>query len=177
MLAKLFGTSVDYLINGGFDGITVAGNIILDKVKIIEKFPKQGMLVSILSESSAVGGCVPNTAINLAKIDPSIPVSACGLVGDDEAGRYVTMQMQKYGINTSRIKTAVDLPTGYDDVMTAADTGARTFFSTAVQTAFSRRRISTLTPLIARSSISDIFCFWISLTGKTPITARRWRSC
>lgn len=128
MLAKLFGTSVDYLINGGFDGITVAGNIILDKVKIIEKFPKQGMLVSILSESSAVGGCVPNTAIDLAKIDPSIPVSACGLVGDDEAGRYVTMQMQKYGINTSRIKTAVDLPTGYDDVMTAADTGARTFF-------------------------------------------------
>lgn len=86
------------------------------------------MLVSILSESSAVGGCVPNTAIDLAKIDPSIPVSACGLVGDDEAGRYVTMQMQKYGINTSRIRTAVDLPTGYDDVMTAADTGARTFF-------------------------------------------------
>lgn len=127
-LAKIFGTTVDYLINGGGNGVTIAGNILIDNVKIIEKFPEQGMLAIILSESPAVGGCVPNTAIDLAKIDPSVPVSACGLVGDDEAGRYVTMQMQKYGINTSRIKLTTSVPTGHSDVMTAMDTGARTFF-------------------------------------------------
>ncbi len=109
-------------------GIIFAGNVLTDHIKIITDFPKEGMLTNILSTSASVGGCVPNTAINLAKIDKTIPISACGLVGDDEDGRFVVSKLQEYGINTKGIKVDAYAETSYSDVMSVESTGARTFF-------------------------------------------------
>ena len=99
-IAKIFGVSVDYLMTGERKGIAVAGNILTDNVKTVNDYPKQGMLANILSVSRSVGGCVPNTAIDIAKIDRSIPLYALGKIGDDEHGRYVISKLQKYGIDT-----------------------------------------------------------------------------
>ena len=128
-LARIFDVSVDYIMNSGEDnGIMIAGNILTDNVKIIDSYPKETMLSNISSTSVAVGGCVPNTAIDIAKIDDTIRISACGLVGDDAGGRYVVEQMKKHGINTSAVKVTADAPTSYSDVMSVASTGIRTFF-------------------------------------------------
>lgn len=127
-LAKIFGVSVDYIMSSGEDGIALAGNILTDNVKIIDQYPKETMLSNISSSSVAVGGCVPNTAIDIAKIDDSIRISVCGMVGDDENGKYVTEQMRRYGINTSAVKVTSDAPTSYSDVMSVESTGIRTFF-------------------------------------------------
>ena len=43
-IAALFGVSVDYLLTGERNGITVAGSIIVDSVKNISTFPEKGML-------------------------------------------------------------------------------------------------------------------------------------
>ena len=86
-LAEIFGVTVDYLITGKRRGIILAGNILADIVKRIDCYPKMGMLSNVLSVSRAVGGCVPNVGIDLAKIDRSIPITAMGRVGDDEYGR------------------------------------------------------------------------------------------
>lgn len=99
-IAKIFGVSVDYLMTGKRKGIAVAGNILTDDVKTVNDYPKQGMLANILSVSRSVGGCVPNTAIDIAKIDRSVPLYALGKIGDDEHGRYVISKLQKYGIDT-----------------------------------------------------------------------------
>ena len=127
-LADLFGVSLDTLIRGEKSGIAVAGNILTDEVKVIESFPEKGMLVNITAMSRAVGGSVPNTLISLAKIDPTIPLSALGKRGDDEGGRYVEGEMQTCGVDTSGVLVDPTIPTGFSDVMTLRDTGERTFF-------------------------------------------------
>lgn len=126
-LASVLGVAVDYLLTGSRKGITVAGNIITDIVKTIDCYPKAGMLTRITSIKQAVGGCAPNTAIDLAKIDSSLPVSVIGKIGDDEYGRFIVSQMSYYGIDCSRISVSSQLPTSFSDVMSQAS-GERTFF-------------------------------------------------
>ncbi|MBQ8415424.1 MAG: helix-turn-helix domain-containing protein, partial [Clostridia bacterium] len=102
-LARVLGTTVDSLIMGDRAGIAVVGNVLTDTVKQVDSYPEKGMLSNIRSLSTAVGGCVPNTAIDLAKIDRNLRVSALGKVGQDEGGRYVVGEMQRHGIDVSGI--------------------------------------------------------------------------
>ncbi len=110
------------------NGIAIAGNIITDIVKVIDSYPERTMLSNISSVAKAVGGCVPNTAINLAKMDSTIPIWALGKVGEDENGVLVVHTMKQYGIHTEGIKTDPYLPTSFSDVMTESTGGVRTFF-------------------------------------------------
>lgn len=126
-LAELFGVSVDYLMIGEEKGITIAGNIILDIVKSIESYPSVGMLSNISDINYSMGGCAPNTAVNLAKIDRRIPITVMGKVGTDENGRFIVSQIQKYGINVSKISYTSTAPTSFCDVM-SVPSGERTFF-------------------------------------------------
>ena len=72
-------------------------------VKTIYFNPKEGMLANITDMTRAVGGCVSNTAIDLAKIDYRIPVSVLGRVGMDENGRFIVSELQKYGISVDKL--------------------------------------------------------------------------
>jgi len=126
-IAEFFGVSIDYLLLGEKKGITIAGNMIMDVVKNIEQYPTIGMLVSIGDVSRAVGGCAPNTSINLAKIDRRVPISVIGKVGTDENGRYIVSELQKNGINVSRVSYSSTTPTSFCDVM-SIPSGERTFF-------------------------------------------------
>ncbi len=108
-------------------GIGIAGNILVDTVKSIDYYPEIGMLASILSQSRGVGGCVPNTAINLAKLDSSVPIYAAGLVGNDDNGKYVISRLEDFGIDTRAVNITDNAPTSYSDVMSVSG-GERTFF-------------------------------------------------
>ena len=127
-LARFFGVSVDRLLRDNRNGIAIAGNILADQVKLIDSYPERQMLSNIRSVSRAVGGCVPNTAINLAKMDRSIPISAIGKVGRDESGDFVLREMRAYGIDTDQVLISDRTPTSFSDVMTLQSTGERTFF-------------------------------------------------
>ncbi len=109
-------------------GIALVGNILTDNVKMIETYPTKGMLATITGENLAVGGCVPNSGIDLAKLDKNLKVYAYGKVGDDYKGEYVVKQMQKVGIDVSGVIVSKTAPTSYSDVMTVEATGERTFF-------------------------------------------------
>ena len=126
-IASLFGVTVDFLLRGEKKGIAIAGNLLLDIVKNIEKYPEIGMLAQINDVSYAVGGCVPNVGIDLSRIDPTLPISAIGKIGTDENGRFVLSQLQKNGINVSKVAFSKDAPTGFSDVM-SVPSGERTFF-------------------------------------------------
>ena len=127
-IAKILDTTVDDLLLGEKYGITVAGNILTDNVKLINDYPSKGMLSTIYSSSRAVGGCVPNTAIDLAVIDRNLSIDVLGKVGNDESGRFLISEMQKYGINTNGVVMSTDHSTGYSDVMSIRSSGERTFF-------------------------------------------------
>lgn len=109
-------------------GIAFVGNVLVDTVKNIDVYPEMGMLTNIKSLSQAVGGAVPNTAIDLATIDPTIPISAIGKVGRDQHGEFVIGEMKKRGINTNGVVFSDTASTSFTDVMNLIGSGERTFF-------------------------------------------------
>lgn len=108
-------------------GIAVAGSIIVDKLNQISAYPKEGELAQIRSTSLAVGGCVPNVAIDLKKIDCQIPVYAIGATGCDEEGEYVRKTLQENGVDTAYIGVNEER-TSFTEVM-SVNGGQRTFFN------------------------------------------------
>jgi sugar/nucleoside kinase (ribokinase family) len=110
------------------NGFVLGGNLIVDLVKIIEAYPQEGTLVSILQLDRGVGGCPTNNALNLKILDPDLPVAVVGCVGDDEYGRYVRDVLARHAVDIQGIVVSPHKPTSYTDVMTVTQTGNRTFF-------------------------------------------------
>ena len=108
--------------------VAVAGNILLDIVKLIDVWPEKGMLVNIQEEQRAVGGCVCNTAIDLKVLAPEIDVIAYGRVGEDDYGKWVLSCMETKGLDVKNVVKTSTQSTSYTDVMTVQATGERTFF-------------------------------------------------
>lgn len=130
-LAEVLGVSIDYLFTGEEKGIAIAGNIIVDIVNMIDHYPEKNMLANVLSTEIAVGGCVCNTIIDIARMDSEIPLTAIGRVGNDENGKLVVSQMRNCGIDVSFIKTDNSINTAATHVMTEVKSGERTFFHSA----------------------------------------------
>ncbi len=108
-------------------GITFVGNIITDVVKTVDCYPEIGLLANIKDVKRAVGGAVPNTAINLRKIDGKIPLSAIGKIGNDDGGSYIMEKFKEFNIDASKVVVSEDKPTSFSDVI-SLPTGERTFF-------------------------------------------------
>lgn len=128
MISKLLGVSIDDLLVDKKSGITVAGNMILDVVKSIDKYPEQGMLAYISSSKRAIGGCAPNTATDLAVMDSTLPVAVMGRIGDDEYGRFLVDKLRAKGVDVSDVIVSSTSDTSFTDVM-SLPTGERTFFN------------------------------------------------
>jgi len=109
-------------------GIAAAGNWILDITKMIDVFPAQDTLANILSKSTNNGGAPYNILKDLARLKAPFPLSAIGLVGQDEAGQHIIKDCQSHQIDTTQLVSIPDVGTSYTDVMLVKDTGRRTFF-------------------------------------------------
>ena len=70
-------------------GIAVFGSVLVDKINVLEKFPSEGQLTKISELEVALGGLVPNVAIDLKRISKDLPVIAGGRVGADSEGELV----------------------------------------------------------------------------------------
>ncbi len=110
------------------NGILCGGNWIIDHVKMIDTFPAQDALASILDQSKGTGGAAYNVLIDLSKLKAPFPLSGVGLVGDDDDGKTIRGDCERFGIDASQLRTTADAPTSFTDVMTVRSTGRRTFF-------------------------------------------------
>ncbi len=109
-------------------GIAGSGLFVIDHVKMVNTWPEQGMLSIILEERRANGGCAYNVLKDLALLKSDIPLTAIGLVGDDEDGRYILNDLNSLNINTEMMNVLKNVSTPYTDVITVKETGVRTFF-------------------------------------------------
>jgi sugar/nucleoside kinase (ribokinase family) len=109
-------------------GILAAGNFIVDHVKVIDAFPEQDTLANILEEFESNGGGPYNVLKDLAAMGVDYPLLACGVVGDDEKGRWILKDCAAHHINTEQLHVSSLRPTSYTDAMTVRDSGRRTFF-------------------------------------------------
>ena len=110
------------------NGILAGGNWIVDAVKIIDTWPQQDALANILSTARGTGGSPFNVLVDLALLGVDFPLSAAGLVGEDENGRWIVEQCEQHAIDTAALLRTDAAPTSYTDVMTVRTNGRRTFF-------------------------------------------------
>lgn len=109
-------------------GILVAGNWIIDHVKVIDTYPEENKLANILAEYSSNGGSAFNVLKALYKLGVKWPLSGIGLIGDDERGDMIIAECEKMGINSDQIYRTDQAKTSYTDVMSVRSSGKRTFF-------------------------------------------------
>lgn len=109
-------------------GIAVAGSVILDKINEISAYPAAGQLTQISGLSKAIGGCVPNVALDLKKICPHLPIRAIGKIGEDAEGEYVLQVLSEGSVDTTGLVKAAGQATSFTDVMSIPG-GQRTFFT------------------------------------------------
>ena len=109
-------------------GIAIAGNMIVDMLYPTNGLPRPGELVTITGNMSrATGGCLCNDIIDLATLDPALPLTALGRVGDDEAGDYVLEKLRAYpNIDLRQVKRGGT--TSYTLVMDDKINKQRSFF-------------------------------------------------
>lgn len=110
-------------------GIAIAGSILVDKINEISAYPSAGELTKIISLQKAVGGCVPNVAIDIKRMCPDLTVKAVGRVGADEEGEYVKTVLSDFGVETADVIVAEE-KTSFTEVMSVTS-GQRTFFTYA----------------------------------------------
>lgn len=107
--------------------IIMAGNMLIDIIYEIDRYPQKGMLSSILQTAYCVGGAVSNTGIDLKRLDQSLSIQAIGKIGDDEYGRRLLQIYQQNGLDCSNIMVDATTDTSFTCVM--AEKGKeRTFF-------------------------------------------------
>lgn len=110
-------------------GIAVAGNMIVDQMYPVTGYPSLGELSTIFGQlSRSVGGLLCNDIIDLAKLDPELPLVAMGRIGEDESGEYVMSKLRPYpNIDLQHIvKSGV---TAFTLVIEDQITKQRTFFT------------------------------------------------
>jgi len=109
-------------------GVLAAGNWIADTAKIIDAWPAQDTLCSILAEQTCNGGGAYNILVDLAELGAPFPLEGAGCIGADAAGEAIRADCRRRGIGTTALHTHPQAPTSYTDVMTVQSTGRRTFF-------------------------------------------------
>lgn len=109
-------------------GIAVAGSVLVDKINEIKAYPQSGELTQIVNLEKAVGGCVPNVALDLKKICPDMDIQAIGKIGDDEEGTYVSEVLSQGGVDVSGFVVDKTDKTSFTEVMSVIN-GQRTFFT------------------------------------------------
>ncbi len=115
-------------MNQSRHGILAAGNFIVDQVKIIDAYPQEDMLATILDQSQSNGGGPYNVLKNLSAMKAGFPLAACGVIGTDPHGQWIHDDCLKHNIDVTQLHRSNEYATSYTDAMTVQSTGRRTFF-------------------------------------------------
>jgi sugar/nucleoside kinase (ribokinase family) len=109
-------------------GVLAGGNWIIDHVKMVDAWPSQDTLVTIIAQSDGNGGCPYNVLKNLSRLHCGFPLECAGLLGRDADGETILRDCREHGIDVSGLQQTDAAPTSYTDVMTVSNSGRRTFF-------------------------------------------------
>ncbi len=110
----------------GKKGITVAGSLIADNFYITDTYPDIGRLTNIRDVMRGVGGS-GNLVLDLAKLDPLLPIKVSAVVGEDANGTFVKETLDQYeNVDVRNIVQEGD--SSMTMVIEPTDSKQRTFF-------------------------------------------------
>ena len=107
-------------------GVLTAGSWIIDLNKTIARWPAEDTSNHYLSVERQGGGSACNMAIDLKRLDPSLPVATMGLVGDDDDGRFLLSECEAFAIEHAGLVARPGATTPFADCFNSLASGRRT---------------------------------------------------
>ena len=112
----------------GRRGVLSAGTWCVDLNKTIPTWPVEDTMTYIEEFERQNGGSGSNMAIDLKRLDPSLPVEAMGVIGDDDDGRFLLGRCEAFGIDSAGLATLPGGSTPFADCFNSLESGRRTHF-------------------------------------------------
>jgi len=109
-------------------GFICAGCWTVDRIKCVDRWPAEEELARIVQVERRGGGSAHNVAIDMRKLDPSMPVATIAMLGNDDDGDFLRQRAQAHQVDAAQLHGTDQRATAYTDVMTVESTGKRTFF-------------------------------------------------
>ncbi|MEP1208045.1 MAG: carbohydrate kinase family protein [Rhizobiaceae bacterium] len=108
------------------NGIVTGGTWCADHNRLVDRWPQEESLVKIVSEEIRGGGSACNFAIDIKRLDPNLPVTTIGLVGDDSDGKALLQQASNEGIIHDKLAVVPGHRTTFTDAYTSQESTRRT---------------------------------------------------
>ena len=112
----------------GRRGVLSAGTWCVDLNKTISAWPVEDTMTYIVEFDRQNGGSGSNMAIDLKRLDPSLPVEAMGVIGDDDDGRFLLGRCEAFGIDSGGLAALPGGATPVADCFNSLESGRRTHF-------------------------------------------------
>jgi sugar/nucleoside kinase (ribokinase family) len=109
-------------------GVLSAGTFCVDFNKSIARWPEEDTSNEVLTIERQGGGSGFNMALDLKRLDPSFPVEAMGVVGDDDLGRFLFHECDAHGVDRAALMALKGGATMSVDAFNVASNGRRTHF-------------------------------------------------
>lgn len=108
-------------------GIIVSGSASVDRVMTVDHYPEEGILVDIGEAAVSTGGGLCNVLMDIAKLNPAIPLFAVGVIGQGELGdrTYAALQRAKHADLSGVVRAG---RASYTDVYESIESRQRTLF-------------------------------------------------
>jgi len=110
-------------------GILTGGTWCIDRNILLDNWPSVNGRADILRADMSGGGSGCNMAIDMRKLDPSLPVATIAVVGDDMEGKFLAALAGKHGIDRTRMHVTSEAATDYTFAFSALPSGQRTHIS------------------------------------------------
>ena len=110
-------------------GVLTGGTWCIDRNILLDNWPQVNGRADILRADMSGGGSGCNMAIDIRKLDPSMPVATIALVGDDMEGNFLAALADKHGIERTRMHVSSEAQTDYTFAFSSLPTGQRTHIS------------------------------------------------
>jgi len=107
-------------------GFLTAGTFCLDRNITVDAWPQEDMVATVRAVTRSGGGSACNFAIDMRKLDPSVPVATQTLVGADADGDFLVAEAARHGIDTAGFARTDAAHSQLTDAYTSAATGRRT---------------------------------------------------
>jgi len=108
--------------------VLCAGTVLVDVTKRVDRFARPDRLALIDRVTLSTGGPALNLAADLARLGGGYPLGIAGMIGDDAHGAFLTEQLHRLGVDTSRLRVTDAASTSFTDAMVLRENGSRAFY-------------------------------------------------
>lgn len=108
------------------NGFLTAGSWCLDRNLSVDSWPREDSVTTVRNVFLSGGGSGCNFAVDLRRLDPSIPVATQGVTGDDSAADFLFGVAAEHGIEHAGLRRLAGRRTSVTDAYQSAESGLRT---------------------------------------------------